>query len=138
MNRTNLDKLATYLEGLPADYRHFGMSAYMQSVDRAHFFINQAPLAGSCGTIACAVGHGPAAGIPADEGTVWWTDYGEKAFQLAPEEWAWCFDSQWTVVDNTPHGAAKRIRYLLDHGLPEDDFEQRHGATPYMFASDPV
>ena len=36
------------------------------------------------------------------------------------EEWAWCFHSKWKTADNTPTGAALRIEWLLNHGLPEN------------------
>lgn len=137
MNRENLTKLATYLEALSADYTHFHMSSYFRGGDGPHF-VNDAPFAGSCGTVACAVGHGPAAGIPANEGTVWWSDYAEEAFELQQKEWEWCFASMWVVVDNTPQGAAKRIQHLLEHGLPDDAVRQIYGEAPYLFAKQEV
>ena len=35
-------------------------------------------------------------------------------------EWGWCFHSKWKTTDNTPTGAALRIEWLLNHGLPEN------------------
>lgn len=34
-------------------------------------------------------------------------------------EWNWLFGSEWEDVDNTPKGAAKRIRIFLESGVPE-------------------
>jgi len=33
-------------------------------------------------------------------------------------EWEWCFGSTWATTDNTPTGAALRIEWLLNNGLP--------------------
>ena len=35
-------------------------------------------------------------------------------------EFGWIFDGGWARWDNTPHGAAKRIDYLLEHGVPDE------------------
>ena len=47
--------------------------------------------------------------------------------------WLWCFDSVWYVIDNTPTGAAARIRYLINHGLPENWKEQLNGCDPICY-----
>jgi len=135
MNRANLTMLASYLEQLPEDYQHFGMNNYFKGADGFHKPVFSAPLAGACGTVACAAGHGPAAGILIP-GVVWWSDYVALAFDLRVPEWHWCFAGDWVRVDNTPHGAAKRIRYLLEHGLPEDSSKQMTGKAPYIFAKE--
>jgi hypothetical protein len=134
MNRANLEKLAAYLEQLPEDYTHFDMRMFFtrDGTDRPYW---DATLAGDCGTVACAIGHGPAAGITIATETADWLDYGQKAFKLDLDEWRWCFTGGWVSVDNTPHGAAKRIRQLLDHGLPANSLEQCRGEAPYMFAN---
>lgn len=41
--------------------------------------------------------------------------------------WYWLFSDGWRETDNTPSGAAARIRHLLSHGLPEDWREQMSG-----------
>ena len=43
------------------------------------------------------------------------------------DEWAWCFGSIWSETDNTPIGAALRIEWLLNNGLPENWFCQMYG-----------
>lgn len=137
MNRENLEKLASYLEGLPADYDHFEMATYFRQDRRTINDPLQAPLAGACGTVACAIGHGPAAGIPAEETAMeGWEDYSDRVFELSCNEETWCFSSCWRWVDNTPHGAAKRIRYMLERGVPSDSDYQRRGWAPYMFAKE--
>ena len=127
MNEKNLRKLAKYLEKLPASYPHFSMFDYVSDgtqPQEAHEF--------ECGTVACAVGHGPAAGIKPkkEEG---WCEYEDRVFALAKSEWDWCFASEWRITDNTPQGAAKRILYMLEHGVPADYHAQMIGDEPYIF-----
>jgi hypothetical protein len=144
--RNNLAKLATYLEQLPADYEHFDMTSYVdhkgdcdifedKTLERA-FVQNPKATIHNCGTVACAAGHGPAAGIPLrrDERVLtldWWDGtptaeidwaaYIKRAFGVSQgDDWTWMFGGDWADVDNTPQGAAKRIRYFLEHGVPED------------------
>lgn len=136
----NLDKLATYLEALPADYAHFGMNNYHTGSD---------PLQpAECGTVACAVGHGPAAGVALSEDEIdWdgqpsWDDYSARALisvRTSDKEWLWCFSGEWVYCDNTHHGAAKRIRYLLA-GMAMPDLEDRtsYAAAVSLYAGEPA
>ena len=136
MNRANLEKLAAYLESIPTDYEHFSMRSYLE-IDGAHIYMidSSEELLRRCGTVACAVGHGPAAGIaslPYEN----WDCYSDRVFGLSHDEWSWCFSSQWSGIDDTPQGAAKRIRYMLEYGVPASAFDQKRGFSPYMFAKD--
>ncbi len=109
----NLRKLAAYLLTLPADYPDFEMSDFVQEGSEfAHL---------ACGTAACAVGHGPMAGIDI-EGPELWGVYSERVFinDWGCEAWDWCFAGTWSQYDNTVHGAAKRILLMLEHGVPEE------------------
>ena len=138
MNRENLTKLADYLAALPADYDHFDMFDYYRNIRIFGYILPiESALPDKCGAVACAVGHGPAAGIPPVAGEDW-TTYGHRVFDMGGEEWYWCFSDKWTGIDNTPHGAAKRIRHLLEHGLPEDATDQQYGFAPYLFAKQAV
>lgn len=127
MSRENLLRLASYLETLPEDYEHFDMGLYACTEESDEPLPSELDLT-ECGTVACAVGHGPAAGI-APEPDEDWSEYSERVFDLPftanpNSEWAWCFDSEWAAVDNTPTGAAKRIRYLLEHGKAPPHFDR--------------
>lgn len=75
----------------------------------------------NCGTIGCAIGHGPYAGIPNsfDEG---WMTYSDRVFDLSANQWTWCFSTAWAQFDNTPKGAAHRISYLIEHGEPPKEW----------------
>jgi len=114
MNTENLFKLATYLESgnLKAkfDMREFSEDGMVV----AHF--------PTCGSVGCAVGHGPYAGIPKIEREDWY-EYSERAFGLRPltRDWNWCFGASWVNEDNTPEGAA-RICHLVLHGHPPASF----------------
>jgi hypothetical protein len=134
--RANLDKLATYLEGLPEDYAHFEMSDYIvggEKEDVARYALENGGV-NACGAVACAIGHGPAAGvlvnpkdIERDRYGVYvdWEGYARTNFGCRTDttrrNW-WMFAGDWSGVDNHPHGAAARIRYILAHGKPPGGF----------------
>jgi len=131
MHASNLDKLATYLEALPENYAHFNMGVYLTvryySAVAAEWVYAQNPqaLIHECGTVACALGHGPAAGVPALATShlgIEWYDYAILQFvDEESDQFDWLFSGSWGDIDNTPHGAAKRIRYLLaDKEIPTD------------------
>lgn len=130
LNRENLTKLAEYLEQLPVDYPHFDMLRY-ETFDDFSDLVNYVrngrdDTVWVCGTVACAVGHGPSAGIlftdnEMDDGVPRWgvyaerfsTDWRERGWMftgLANDGWWW----NWRTLDNTHRGAAARIRFLLD------------------------
>lgn len=94
-----------------------------------------------CGTVACAAGHGPLAGIeklPTEN----WSAYCYRAFGAGVglvsltslKMWTWLFGSEWKDTDNTPEGAAIRIQILLDRGLPSRYALQMHGAVPLCYS----
>lgn len=45
----------------------------------------------------------------------------------------WLFGTDWAYIDNTPTGAAKRIEWLLNHGLPHDYEEQYARKAPLVY-----
>ena len=112
----------------PAD---FCMSNY--SFD----FVNTpAELDLSCGTAGCALGHAPVATmVPALEGEGW-SEYGHRVLGILDTDegdeadiWDWCFCSAWKATDNSPGGAALRLQWLENHGLPEDWNKQMYGTA---------
>jgi hypothetical protein len=130
----NCRKLAAYLRTLPADYPDFEMSSFTNEGERGEGYAPayDAP----CGTAACAAGHGPRAGIEPD-GDEDWESYSERCF--APDSggenspWEWCFSGSWYRVDNTVHGAAARIKYMLTRGVPKNVYDQRRGVAPLSY-----
>ena len=126
MNKENLLKLANYLEQLPDDYEHFDMHDFAPDgiiPERIHTEINH------CGTVACAVGHAPIALNLSEKDIkgMHWMDISNNyllARRINEEEWDWCFSPVWYSIDNTAKGAAKRIKTLLEKGLPTYDKEK--------------
>ena len=132
--RINLDKLAFYLENLPDSYESFHMGSYFTVMTAATWskekeieakYARENGGVGKCGAIACAVGHGPSAGILFSEEEAsllpidsvgGWNKYCSNNFCTTnTPEWCWAFSGGWSHIDNTPEGAAKRIRYMLRH-----------------------
>jgi hypothetical protein len=138
--RSNLRKLADYLETLPRRYRHFDMTYYAEHRGECELEVGSMPATApdrflsNCGAVACAVGHGPAAGVRMRKSEyenaikyqddIDWNGYSERAFGADPNErmygglWHFLFGPQWRSADNTPWGAAARIRYILKHREP--------------------
>ena len=127
--RTKLRKLANYLLSLPEDYEKFDMSNFIVRDDNGSSDfcqINETTLH-TCGTAACALGHAPSIFRVPKDCADWW-DLAELLFGLEEysDDWDWCFAGGWVDVDNTHTGAAKRILWLLDKGLPEYWKEQMY------------
>lgn len=123
--RENLATLASYLERLPADYKQFDMQTYCSSSTREsemEYLRHNGGLP-HCGTVACAAGHGPAAGLLATEEEAKnadWSAYRRRVFGSDPYLFWFLFSGQWCFINNTAGGAAERVRYFLAHGIPED------------------
>ena len=123
-HKDNLLKLADYLDKLPDDYEQFDMDEYMQD-ENGHVVWITTQNKPSCGTVACAVGHGPAAGIRV-YGDGDWADYADRVFgKMCCDDFQYMFGSWWSNYDNTPKGAASRIRTFVSLGRAPDcwDFE---------------
>tara|TARA_Y100001001_G_C8000065_1_gene305949 strand:- start:1052 stop:1474 length:423 start_codon:yes stop_codon:yes gene_type:complete len=124
-NRSNFKKLAAFLETVDDD--QFNMNVFFRDYDIVE---NDYLVEGktTCGTVACAAGWGPAAGILAADNCQYWGDYicdmfldGEglsSGLDLNPV-YRWVFSEAWSVADNSPKGAAARIRWMLA-GKPID------------------
>lgn len=119
--RNNLEKLATYLEALPDDYTEFDMSVFSEEDECK-------PVVKTCGSAACAIGHGPVAGIHAYASDIGWSGYAKRVFGVKGRHnlylcsgplWAWCFTGGWVEIDASVKGAAFRIRYYLANGAPD-------------------
>ncbi len=130
--------LADFLDTIPDHEPRFDLRTFFDtcSVDLEHKYVKTGDMPSpDCGTTACALGWGPAAGIiPSPDtfknGTMYWNRYfltdfmgrklPEKGFMFIYDDeeadavFAWCFDERWAPIDNTAKGAAARIRYMLD------------------------
>lgn len=114
MNRAALTKLADHL-ATNVSQAEFAMEDYCSE----------------CGTIGCAAFHATKCVEPLRGRD--WGDYEKEVFHLHVNEWLWCFSGSWARVDNTPAGAASRIRHLLNSGLPEDFRQQMRGQVPISY-----
>lgn len=111
----NLRRLAAYLIALPKDYEDFDMGWWTADY--------RSPGTTACGTVACAGGHGPMAGIAPQPGECWAT-YINRAFVEGNNPLSdYMFSAGWTEHDNTPQGAGKRILYALHNGIPENEYD---------------
>jgi hypothetical protein len=76
MHGDNLAKLPAYLDTLPADYAGFDMRDFARAADEDDRFIPLTTLAATdCGTVCCALGDGPAAGIVPFPGEGWCAEW---------------------------------------------------------------
>jgi hypothetical protein len=160
MSIKNLLKLATYLESLPENYEHFEMRDYLDGGDptkyQTYALTNGGPMK-TCGAAACAVGHGPSAGflfLPEElmEDHIYneslheyvdflnpdWHQYAARVFCDSEEyedEYRYMFGGYWSRSDNTPWGAAARIRLICAEGeAPRDEFGYEDN-SPQRYAS---
>ena len=89
-----------------------------------------------CGSVGCTVGtctvldaKNVIENFTNSDGRIEFTAWSEDFTGLleVEAEWDWCFSSTWATTDNTPTGAALRIEWLLNNGLPENWFCQMYG-----------
>lgn len=137
--RANLAQLSAYLR--TRDDEMFNMSHFAASPGRVNLQPDS-PEVHQCGTVCCAAGSGPAAGVPARPDESWRTYtlrafgadiYDDESETPAGALFDWLFDGDWRDRDNTPVGAAARIDWFLVYGLPGDIDEQRRGAAPLCY-----
>lgn len=127
-NKDNLKKLADYLAAGNLAYG-FSMEAYAKHGTNAVTGNDPARV----GDTGCAAGHGPAAGLPIQEGEAW-GKYAYRCFGGTSDLVGWCFSAKWAKTDNTPEGAAARIRWVLRHGeIPADGLQQCYGTAPLCY-----
>lgn len=167
--RANLTALADYLESLPEDYSHFEMETYTSHVgscdlvsdldeevataieqfgqsdadENTLYATSIEKFLGNCGTSACALGHGPAAGIPLAKthlkttkfrGVSIVTDVDFAAYAKSfvvgeyQDDWEFLFGGDWADHDNHHWGAAARIRFFLEWGgIPAEHYTRWDG-----------
>ncbi len=130
MNKENLLKLAKFLDELPEDYKHFYMSDWVcdhEGYEKSPSELKKVNIKG-CGYVACAIGHAPQAlGLSLEEVSEFpdWELFINHYFKIERSAEHWMFGPHWTYIDNTPKGAAKRIRYFLENGVPTGTYDYR-------------
>lgn len=132
MNRENLQRMADYIRTVPQ--RSFAMDTYRGPLD------TQGP---KCNSVGCIIGHCTI--LDADLinellhescGSVY--AFAKWSFLFtglsdSEDSWYWCFGWRWAHSDNTPTGAADRIEWLLENGLPENWRAQMSGDAPLCY-----
>lgn len=137
INYENLETIAAYTENRPQE--GFDMSQFCAD-DHGD---DTKP---SCGSHMCIIGDLPVIGgefrVRPDEfecytpyKVVYWNEYSERVTGLdhCSDEWNYLFGGEWVYVDNTPKGAAARIRYFIKNGLPEDPYGEQEGSEPLSY-----
>lgn len=121
----NLETLAEYLLTIPDGDPSFSMRTYTD--DFAKNFISHRNESDrtDCGTVGCAIGHGPYAGIPKDKGDSWdlyaELNFGASIMRGAHRKmFEWCFDPVWACsCYPTARDCANRIIFAINKGIPE-------------------
>jgi len=121
--KANLLKLAAYLRKL--DREKFDMRSFYKRYDEYSgrlvmanpSEVGQHATPNYCNTVACAVGCGPAAGVPVIDTDTGWSIYSQRVFTSCARTWDFLFSISWVKIDNSSVGAAKRIEFLLENGL---------------------
>lgn len=130
MNRENLQRMADHIRTVPQE--KFDMDVYRDNDSLSH----------ECNTVGCVIGHCtvldkeplPPLSYICIDFTVWSERF--TGIDSVADAWHWCFSSHWSHVDNTPTGAALRIEWLLNNGLPENWDEQMNGQEPLCYLND--
>jgi hypothetical protein len=126
INLENLIRMADYIETVPQE--KFDMWRYRYG--------NQ--LKPECDSVGCVVGHCtiledgnlPRLGSYLINFSKWVRKFiGTDSNRVE----LYLFSSDWVHTDNTPAGAAKRIRYYVANGLPENWQDQLHGEAPLSY-----
>lgn len=117
MNKRNLLKLAKFLETEP---QNFNMKEFATK-GRKDLAIEEV----DCKSVCCAIGFAPilfprlTAKHVKDTWRNDWFGLSYKLYAVQSAQWDWLFSTYWKQIDNTPTGAAMRIRYLVTHGVPD-------------------
>jgi len=129
MNTENLLKMAAHIRTIPQD--RFEMGVFRPYYDY---------VAQECFTVGCVIGHCTALDNPGNiprhkDGDIdfrgWSVSF--TGLSLNSSCWYWCFSSNWEDVDNTPEGAARRIEWLVENGLPANWHSQMSGRAPLCY-----
>ncbi len=114
-HKTNLLKMADYIETIPQEL--FDMGGWREDGDKYSH---------ECKSIGCVLGHCtildtdplPKHFDDSIDFRKWSEEFTGINSEYGSEEWKYLFDADWDSIDNTPTGAAKRIRYFVENGLP--------------------
>jgi hypothetical protein len=125
MNKENLLWAAKFIRDVPQE--KFDMGVYREDDnDTDHI----------CNSVGCVIGHCVALSGNRNvhrhiSGDIDFLQWSESFFDIKylDNAWDWCFDARWKHTDNMPEGAALRMEWLVEHGLPKDWQDQMIGNT---------
>lgn len=131
MNKENLSRMADYIETIPQE--RFHMLDYRDLGDDLGSV--------QCNSVGCIIGHCTVLdpypqGIPRfSSGSINFTAWSQNftGIEHAFRAWQFMFAPQWVDSDNTPIGAAKRIRWALKHGVPKNWAAQMNGEAKLCY-----
>lgn len=133
INIENLQKMAQYVDNLPQSV--FDMNYYrFAKFGEFYSFYKE------CRTTGCILGHCTILDIKPLPMKVNGIDFLLWCYQFTginafydSKIFDFLFHCKWKFIDNTPKGAAQRIRYFLEYGLPENWQEQMTGKAPLSY-----
>jgi hypothetical protein len=127
MNKRNLLKMADHIETVPQEL--FDMELIRKGDTKTR----------KCNSVGCIIGHSTVL----DKNPLPRLIYGSINFlawskkftgiRFLSDEGRFLFASAWQSIDNTPVGAAKRIRYFVKNGLPENWLKIMYGENPLPY-----
>lgn len=128
-NVANLNRMADYIETIP-----------QEKFDMVDFRKDDLPTEYECNTVGCIIGHctilDEMSNMPKyPDGWINFFLWSKQftGLELNSDFWRWCFSGSWVSVDNTPTGAARRIRYTINNGIPENWKKQMYGDEPLIY-----
>jgi len=127
MDKGNLERMADYIETIPQE--KFDMWKFRTGEKVDH----------ECGSVGCATGHCTVLDenpLPLDKsGDIDFLAWSKEFTGLDPDsdEWLYLFAGDWAAVDNTPTGAAQRIRYVNRNGVPRYWYNEVKGRAPLSY-----
>ncbi len=135
VQRANLRRAAEFIVTLPLS--RFSMVRYGSLLQNGYPPRGHWETEHVCGSVGCIIGSAPSCvGLEAHHGETY-VVYTVRVFGINVHKtystWSWLFDAEWAYKDNTALGAAKRIIYTLEFGVPANSEGQVHGYDPICY-----
>ena len=129
MNKDNLLRMADHIETIPQ--KDFDMELYRKGTPI--YPTTECNI--ECDTVGCAVGHctildsdNVKKNFINSHGNINFPEWSREFTDIYDEDqWDYLFSGKWVNIDNSPKGTTKRIRYVVEHGFPQDMYEEIRG-----------
>lgn len=129
MNKENLLRMAEYIATVSQG--RFDMEKFRDDFNYESY---------ECKFAGCVIGHctilDKYEDIPKfEDGAINFVLWSERFTGISPfsSAWDWCFSWEWATSDNTSIGASKRIKWLVENGLPKNLMEQMSGKAKLCY-----